>query len=52
MDTAKGRERTTKPAGRQLPNRSLPQILDRIRSDARDEAARYLRESEVPSGGE
>lgn len=52
MDTAKGRERTVKPAARQQPSRSLPKILDRIRTDARDEAGRYLRDSEVPSGGE
>jgi hypothetical protein len=53
MDTAKGRERSPKPpANKQLPDRSLPRVLDRIRRDALDHAERYLHESEVPSEGE
>jgi hypothetical protein len=53
MDTAKGRERSPNPPVRpELPSRSLPRILDRIRRDAREDADRYLRESEVPAGGE
>ena len=53
MDTAKGRQPSPKPpARRELPSRSLPKVLERIRRDAVDDPAAFLRESEVPSGGE
>lgn len=53
MDTAKGRERAPKdPTRKELPSRSLPRVIDRIRQDARVEPDRFLRESEVPAGGE
>jgi hypothetical protein len=51
MENAR-RDRRDEARERPAHDERLEQVVDRIREDARRDAKRYLRESEVPAGGE